>query len=115
MRSCIFVGYSPDLNPIEQAFSKVKGAGTQGRSPHPGVAHRGDVPGIGRGHGPGRPWVLRALRLPHGGPTAMTAALDVWYEIPTDRAEAGILRHLIQKKCSAFRIFCPSNATYFMR
>ena len=25
MRSCIFVGYSPDLNPIEQAFSKVKG------------------------------------------------------------------------------------------
>ena len=45
--------YSPDFNPIEQAFSKVKGlAAAQGRGAHTLGADRSDGPGAGHAHGP---------------------------------------------------------------
>jgi hypothetical protein len=81
--------YSPELNPIEEAFSKVKGV-----SPAPNQREdaagpcRGDGKGAGRGDGPRRPKVLRALRLPASGPTFMTDAVrgflarDEFYKIP---------------------------------
>jgi len=60
---------SPDLNPIEEAFSKVKALFVAaGRSTNPRGAGRGAGPGVGRGDGPRRPRVLRALRLPFTGP-----------------------------------------------
>jgi hypothetical protein len=43
--------YSPDLNPIEQAFSKGQVADAQSRGAHPRGTRRGDGTGAGRGHG----------------------------------------------------------------
>jgi hypothetical protein len=43
--------YSPDLNPIEQAFRGGQGADAQSRGAHPRGTRRGDGTGAGRGHG----------------------------------------------------------------
>ena len=72
--------YSPDLNPIEEAFTKVKGLirRAEARTREAlleAIAPGGDRSGVGRGHGPRRPRVLRTPRLPHNGSIAMTNAL----------------------------------------
>jgi transposase len=41
--------YSPDLNPIEEAFAKLKALAAQGQCTHPRGAHRGDGSGSRRG------------------------------------------------------------------
>ena len=46
------------------------------RGAHPRGASGSDVPGAGRADGERRPGVLRPLRLPNGGPTALTNALQ---------------------------------------
>ena len=66
--------YSPDFDPIEQAFSKVKGLLRRAEA-RPRIADRGYGCGALCGVGSGRPGFLRALRLPFVGSTAMTAAL----------------------------------------
>ncbi len=73
--------YSPNLNPIEEAFAKVKALlGRAGAR-----AHEGLVEAIGRaldrGHGPGRSRLLRALgyrpQVNHrGGPQRTAAGLE---------------------------------------
>ena len=69
--------YSPDLNPIEQAFSKLKGllrrAESRPRRPDRiyGSCAFGD-------HRPGRFRLLPPLRLPRHGSTAMTDALGAF-------------------------------------
>jgi hypothetical protein len=67
--------YSPDFNTIEQAFRGGQGNATQSRGTHERSADRSDRQGALCGDGHGRFGVLRALRLPGNGPTAMTAAL----------------------------------------
>ncbi len=66
--------YSPDLNPIEEAFSKVKTllrrAGARTRE-----ALIEDGEGVGCGDYEGHSRVLRALRIPASGPTSMTTAV----------------------------------------
>ena len=73
--------YSPDFNPIEEAFSKVKGLMRKAEARTREALIGGDGPGAGRGHGRGRPGLLRPLRLPFDGSsfdrsTAMTNALS---------------------------------------
>ena len=67
--------YSPDFNPIEGGLLEGQRAAQEGRGAHPRGADRRDGPGAGRRVRPRRTRVLRALRLPLGGPTAMTNAL----------------------------------------
>ena len=67
--------YSPEMNPIEQAFSKVKGllrrAESRTREALIGAMGRAlDAVSARDARGS-----LRALRLPLGGPTSMTNAL----------------------------------------
>jgi len=66
--------YSPHFNPIEQAFSTLKGLLRQAEA-HPSGADRGDGEGALGAHGLGRTGFLCSLRLPRGGSTAMTNAL----------------------------------------
>ncbi|CAN5287096.1 hypothetical protein BH24ACT19_BH24ACT19_15550 [soil metagenome] len=68
-RSCELVfllPYSLDLNPIEEAFSKVKGF-CASRGEDPRSPDRGDREGAGRGDIPGCLRLLRALRIPTSG------------------------------------------------
>jgi hypothetical protein len=80
-RGCEFVylpPYSPDFNPIEQAFSKLEASlcRAEARTHHPRGADRGHGSGVVHHQRPGRLGLLRPLRLPVRGPTAMTAALQ---------------------------------------
>jgi transposase len=68
--------YSPDLNRIEQAFSKVKGLLRKAEARSRGSL----IEAMEERSWRSRPWthgVLRPLRLPRGGPTAVTNALVV--------------------------------------
>ena len=65
--------YSPDLNPIEEALSKIKHP-QEDRRPHQGVPDRGDGPSTGSRERPGCTGVLRPLRLPHPGAATMKGA-----------------------------------------
>jgi transposase len=71
--------YSPDLNPIEEAFAKVKHIlrkPKEDRGPHQGGAHRGDGSSTGSRQRPGCTGLLRPLRLPHPGAAAMKGAVS---------------------------------------
>ena len=70
--------YSPDLNPIEEAFSKVKALLRQAgaRTREALILDRSDGEGVGCGDYEGHPRVLRALWIPPSGPTFMTTAVD---------------------------------------
>lgn len=70
-----FPPYSPDLNPIEEAFSKLKGASCVEPMRGRRRPRRGDGTSAGRGHGPRCPRLVRTLRLPFTGPTPTTTAL----------------------------------------
>jgi hypothetical protein len=65
--------YSPDLNPIEEAFSKVKGLLRRAEA-HTRGPVGSDGAGVVSGHGAGRAGLLRALWLP---PTMTTAVMKV--------------------------------------
>lgn len=69
--------YSPDLNPIEEAFAKLKRrySGRPGLA-HPRGARKGDGPSARRGDVRGCPRFLRASRLLHRSPITMTDALN---------------------------------------
>jgi hypothetical protein len=68
--------YSPDLNPIEEAFRGGEGDLEEGPSPNPRNAHRNHGPGAGGGGPFGRPRLLRTPRLPRcHGSTVLTNAL----------------------------------------
>ena len=67
--------YSPDLNPIEEAFSKIKGI-VRKRSQEPGGIDRSDGQCARRDHVPGRERLLRALRAPSTGSTVMIDAVE---------------------------------------
>ncbi len=67
--------YSPDLNPIEQAFSKVKGLLRQAEARTREALGGGDGAGALRGHHARGVRLPQPLRLPRPGPTTMTDAL----------------------------------------
>jgi hypothetical protein len=71
--------YSPDMNPIEEAFSKVKGIPAQDtlqdRSPHPRGLDGGHLRIARRGKPPRCTGLVRALRLPRSPSLAMKSAL----------------------------------------
>ena len=69
--------YSPDLNPIEQAFSlRSRGCSGACRGAYPPRdPDRGDGPSTLGSHGSRHAWVRRPLWLPQGRPTAMTDAV----------------------------------------
>ena len=67
--------YSPDLNPIEEAFSKVKRILAEGRIPNAGGFGRSDRCCDFGCYGKGCSWLLRALRLRHSGSIVMTNAV----------------------------------------
>ena len=68
--------YSPNLNPIEEAFAKVKGAVAPVRRAHAEGPDRGDGEGGGCGDGSGRQRALRVLWLPLDGSISMPTALS---------------------------------------
>jgi hypothetical protein len=68
--------YSPDLNPIERAFAKLKAWPAQGAGQDLLGADRGDGSGARRDYRPGCLGLLPSLRIPCPGPTAMTDALS---------------------------------------
>ena len=67
--------YSPDYNPIEEAFSKIQGVVARGRSPHPRDPGGGDQQSALGGHCPGHAGLLRALWLPSAGSTTVKYAV----------------------------------------
>jgi transposase len=68
--------YSPDLNPIEEAFSRVKYILRKiGARTNQGGSGRGDGQGAGYAKRRRRPRVLRSLRLPRPGAVAMKDAV----------------------------------------
>jgi hypothetical protein len=70
------------LQPHRAGLLQAQGVATQGRSSHPRGADRGHGSGVVHHQRPGRLGLLRPLRLPVRGPTAMTAALAVvWHQL----------------------------------
>jgi transposase len=67
--------YSPDYNPIEEAFSKIKGTVTQGESPDTGDPARGGRPSAFCGQLPRRSRFFRACRIPSAGSTTVKRAI----------------------------------------
>lgn len=89
--------YSPDLNPVEEAFTEVEalirraGARTQGAL--------NEVMGAGTlgGYGPRRPRFFRPQRLSSGEPTTVTGASDVPFEaVPKDVLRADLVRETLR-------------------
>ena len=80
-RGCVLVylpGYSPEYDPIEEAFSKIKEILLR-RAAEPGPARpwgRGTGPGTVRGQPRRCPRVFRACRLLFGRPTTMKRAVE---------------------------------------
>ncbi len=69
--------YSPDLNPIEEAFSKLKNTLRKaGARTHEGGPGGSDVRGTPRGHVLGRGRMVRSLRLRGRGSVLMNAAVS---------------------------------------
>ncbi len=66
--------YSPDLGPIQEAFSKVKGVLRRTSARMQEAHSRDDGKDTGRGHGTRCPRVLQALSLRFTGPTPMIIA-----------------------------------------
>src|ERR671916_1566140 len=79
--AALLAGHEPHRAGLLQG----QGAPAAGRVAHPRGADRRDGPGAGRRVRRRRTRVLRALRLPLGGPTAMTNALGAprpdWREL----------------------------------
>jgi transposase len=67
--------YSPDFNPIEEAFAKIKGILRQSRSSQPRGPHRDHRSGDLSHQCSGCTGVLRALRIPCYGSTVLIAAV----------------------------------------
>lgn len=70
--------YSPDLNPVEEAFSKRRSrssAGEERRCAHPRSARGGDRAGAGGVQREGRAGLVRPLRLPGRGSTFMNTSI----------------------------------------
>ncbi len=67
--------YSPDLNPIEEAFSKVKTHLRKAAARYAGGPGGGDRRSAVHRHAPGRGGMVRPLRLRVGGPTFMNTAV----------------------------------------
>ena len=76
--------YSPDYNPIEEAFSKAKGEGqgivAQGRSQDTRNPGRGDRPSALCGQLPRCPGLFRACRIPSAGSTTVKRAVSRTYD-----------------------------------
>jgi transposase len=68
--------YSPDYNPIEEAFSKIKGLLRKAQARTKEALMRGAGGGDLGSDGRGRLGLLRALRLSSSGSPAMTNAVD---------------------------------------
>ncbi len=69
--------YSPDFNPIEEAFAKIKWLLRKvGRSQDERSLGRGDRFGAVCGHHRGHPWLHRTLRLPNAGSIIMVNAVE---------------------------------------
>jgi hypothetical protein len=69
--------YSPDYNPIEEAFSKIKGLVGQGRSQGAGDPGRGDRPSAPCGQLLGCSRLFRACRIPSAGSTTVKRAVTL--------------------------------------
>lgn len=67
---------SPELNPIEEAFSKIKNRCQEGRCAHPRGAKRGHLRGDLGHHARRRGGLVRTLRLPTTGSTVMNSAVS---------------------------------------
>jgi hypothetical protein len=67
--------YSPDLNPIQEAFGKIKAPTQEDRRPHQGGPDRGDGSSIGSRECSRRAGVLHPLWLPRPRAAAMKGAL----------------------------------------
>jgi hypothetical protein len=70
VRGCELIylpSYSPDLNPIEEAFRGGQASVEEDRRPRQEVSGRGDGPSVGSREHRRRERILRSLWLPHSG------------------------------------------------